>query len=199
MLSPIRRNAGQRGLRARPPSASSTSPSRVSDAVAILDELQAVEPRRQGRSGRLRWGGGFVNRLAVAAGRELSRRGRLITAAPRSFRSAQAPCADASYNAGLDDRVNATSFPWVNALRSAGKTVEFFLYDGVESRLQQRHLGRALQQQPAAEPPRGSRNPPAFFRQHLGDPIPAVDRHRAPRIQPRHRRGRSRALRTSNQ
>ena len=32
--------------------------------------------------------------------------------------------------AGIDDRVNSTGFPWVTALRQAGKTVKFFLYDG---------------------------------------------------------------------
>ena len=35
------------------------------------------------------------------------------------------------HNAGLDERVNAASFPWITALRNAGKTVKFFLYDGV--------------------------------------------------------------------
>jgi Dienelactone hydrolase and related enzymes len=35
------------------------------------------------------------------------------------------------HNAGLDDRVNSGSFPWITALRGAGKTVKFFLYDGV--------------------------------------------------------------------
>ena len=35
------------------------------------------------------------------------------------------------HNAGLDDRVNTTSFPWVEALRKAGKSVQFFLYEGV--------------------------------------------------------------------
>jgi carboxymethylenebutenolidase len=34
------------------------------------------------------------------------------------------------HDAGLDDRVNRTSFPWVEALRAAGKTVRFYLYEG---------------------------------------------------------------------
>jgi carboxymethylenebutenolidase len=37
----------------------------------------------------------------------------------------------AIHDAGLDERVNRTSFPWVEALRAAGKTVRFYLYDGV--------------------------------------------------------------------
>jgi carboxymethylenebutenolidase len=35
------------------------------------------------------------------------------------------------HDAGLDERVNATSFPWVEALRKAGKPVAFYLYEGV--------------------------------------------------------------------
>ncbi len=33
--------------------------------------------------------------------------------------------------AGLDTRVNNSAFPWVRALRAAGKPVTFQLYDGV--------------------------------------------------------------------
>ena len=36
------------------------------------------------------------------------------------------------HHAGLDDRVAATAFPWVNALRAAGKTGHLLqVYDGV--------------------------------------------------------------------
>ena len=35
------------------------------------------------------------------------------------------------HDAGLDDRVNTTSFPWVEALRAAKRPVEFYLYAGV--------------------------------------------------------------------
>ena len=33
--------------------------------------------------------------------------------------------------AGLDERVNKSAWPWVTALRAAGKPVKYFLYDGV--------------------------------------------------------------------
>ncbi len=32
--------------------------------------------------------------------------------------------------AGLDERVNRSGFPWVTALRQAGKPVTFHLYEG---------------------------------------------------------------------
>ncbi|MEP7316954.1 MAG: dienelactone hydrolase family protein, partial [Sphingomicrobium sp.] len=33
--------------------------------------------------------------------------------------------------AGLDERVNKSAFPWISALRAAGKPVKYFNYDGV--------------------------------------------------------------------
>jgi carboxymethylenebutenolidase len=103
----------------------------VSDAVAILDQLAASS--RAGKVGAVGfcWGGGFVNRLAVAAGRSLDAGVSYYGPAPDAAEAEKVSAPLLIHDAGLDDRVNATSFPWVNALRAENKTVKFFLYDGV--------------------------------------------------------------------
>lgn len=103
----------------------------VSDAVAILDEL--AKSSRGGKVGAVGfcWGGGFVNRLAVAAGGKLDAGVPYYGPAPNPSDAAKVQAPLLIHDAGLDDRVNATSFPWVTALRQAGKTVKFYLYDGV--------------------------------------------------------------------
>jgi len=103
----------------------------VADAVAIVDEL--AKSSRGGKVGAVGfcWGGGFVNRLAVAAGGKLAAAIPYYGPAPDPAEAPKVEAAIEFHNAGLDERVNATSFPWIAALRSAGKTVKFFLYDGV--------------------------------------------------------------------
>lgn len=103
----------------------------VSDAVAMVDEL--AKSSRGGKVGAVGfcWGGGFVNRLAVAAGGELAAAVPYYGPAPDPSDAPKVQAAMEFHNAGLDDRVNFTSFPWVQALRKAGKKVKFFLYDGV--------------------------------------------------------------------
>jgi carboxymethylenebutenolidase len=102
----------------------------VSDAVAILDELS--KSSRGGKVGAVGfcWGGGFVNRLAVAAGDKLDAGVPYYGPAPDPAEAPKVEAAMLIHDAGLDDRVNRTSFPWVEALRAAGKTVRFYLYDG---------------------------------------------------------------------
>ena len=77
------------------------------------------------------WGGGFVNRLAVAAGETLGAGVVYYGPAPDPSEAPKVQAPLEIHDAGLDERVNATSFPWVDALRAAGKTVKFFLYEGV--------------------------------------------------------------------
>ena len=103
----------------------------VSDAVAMLDEL--AKSSRGGKVGAVGfcWGGGFVNRLAVAAGSRLDAGVPYYGPAPDPSDASRVQAPLLIHDAGLDDRVNATSFPWVTALRQAGKTVKFHLYDGV--------------------------------------------------------------------
>jgi carboxymethylenebutenolidase len=102
----------------------------VSDAVAILDELS--KSSRGGKVGAVGfcWGGGFVNRLAVAAGDKLDAGVPYYGPAPDPAEAPKVEAAMLIHDAGLDDRVNRTSFPWVEALRATGKTVRFYLYDG---------------------------------------------------------------------
>lgn len=103
----------------------------VSDAVAMLDEL--AKSSLGGKVGAVGfcWGGGFVNRLAVAAGGKLDAGVSYYGPAPDVSDAAKVEAPLLIHDAGLDDRVNSTSFPWVNALRAANKPVKFYLYDGV--------------------------------------------------------------------
>ena len=103
----------------------------TADAVTIVDEL--AKSSRGGKVGAVGfcWGGGFVNRLAIAAGGKLAAAVPYYGPAPDPSEAPKVQAAMEFHNAGLDDRVNATSFPWITALRNAGKTVKFFLYDGV--------------------------------------------------------------------
>ena len=103
----------------------------VSDAVAMLDQLS--KSSRGGKVGAVGfcWGGGFVNRLAVAAGDKLDAGVPYYGPAPDPSEAAKVVAPLAIQDAGLDERVNRTSFPWVEALRKSGKTVRFYLYDGV--------------------------------------------------------------------
>jgi carboxymethylenebutenolidase len=103
----------------------------VADAVAIVSEL-----RKSSRGGKVGvvgfcWGGGFVNSLAVAAGDKLAAAVPYYGPAPDPSEAPKVKAAMLIHDAGLDDRVNRTSFPWVEALRANRKTVKFFLYDGV--------------------------------------------------------------------
>jgi carboxymethylenebutenolidase len=103
----------------------------VSDAVAFVAELK--KSSRGGKIGVVGfcWGGAFVNRLAVAAGSELNAAVPYYGPAPDPAEATKVGAPMLIHDAGLDDRVNATSFPWVEALRKSGKTVKFYLYPGV--------------------------------------------------------------------
>lgn len=102
----------------------------VADAVVMLGELG--KSSRAGKVGAIGfcWGGGFVNRLAVAAGSKLDAAVVYYGPAPDSSEAGKVQAAIELHDAARDTRVNATSFPWVTALRTAGKTVKFFLYEG---------------------------------------------------------------------
>jgi carboxymethylenebutenolidase len=103
----------------------------VNDALAMLAELR--KSSRRGKIGAVGfcWGGGFINRLAVAAGHNLTAGVAYYGPAPDASEASKVEAALELHDAGLDTRVNSTSFPWVEALRAAGKKVKFFLYEGV--------------------------------------------------------------------
>jgi carboxymethylenebutenolidase len=102
----------------------------VADAVVIIDELAGSS--RGGKVGAVGfcWGGAFVNRLAVAAGSKLDAGVVYYGPAPDPAEAAKVQAPLAIHLAGLDERVNRTGFPWVEALRKADKTVRFYLYEG---------------------------------------------------------------------
>ena len=102
----------------------------VGDAVAFAAELK--KSSRGGKVGAVGfcWGGAFVNRLAVAAGDKLDAAVPYYGPAPDPSEAPKVHAPMLIHDAGLDDRVNRTSFPWVEALRANKKTVKFYLYDG---------------------------------------------------------------------
>ena len=100
--------------------------------VAMLGALAS----RGGGNGRVGavgfcWGGAYVNRLAVAAGDKLDAGVAFYGTAPAAAEAARVQSPLMIHLAGLDSRVNQSAFPWVSALRAAGRKVTFHLYDGV--------------------------------------------------------------------
>ena len=77
------------------------------------------------------WGGAFVNRFAVAAGDKLDAGVSYYGPAPSPAEAKRVSAPLTIHLAGLDDRVNKTAWPWITALREAGKPVTYFLYDDV--------------------------------------------------------------------
>ena len=137
----------------------------INDAVGIVDEL--AKSSRGGKVGAVGfcWGGGFVNRLAVAAGGKLAAAVPYYGPAPDPSEAPKVQAAMEFHNAGLDDRVNATSFPWITALRNAGKTVKFFLYDGVNHAF---NNDTSAERYDKAAADLAWKRTLAFFKQHLG-------------------------------
>ena len=104
----------------------------VADAVASLRVLRSL-PGANGRIGAVGfcWGGAMVNRIAAAAGDTLDAG---VPFYGSGLDPALAPRVEAAmllHFAGLDERVNGTGLPWAQALKAAGKTVDWHVYDGV--------------------------------------------------------------------
>ncbi|HJQ18155.1 MAG TPA: dienelactone hydrolase family protein [Allosphingosinicella sp.] len=104
----------------------------VRDAVAELDHLHGLG-HNNGKVGAIGfcWGGAFVNRLAVAAGSKLDAGVAYYGPAPDPAEAAKVKAPLLLHYAGLDERVNATGKPWVQALQRVGATVEAYSYPGV--------------------------------------------------------------------
>ena len=137
----------------------------VNDAVAMLDEL--ARSSRGGKVGAVGfcWGGGFVNRLAVAAGDKLAAGVSFYGPAPDASEASKVQAPLLIHGAGLDDRVNRTSFPWVEALRAAGKPVKFYLYEGVNHAF---NNDTSAERYDKAAADLAWKRTIAFFKQHLG-------------------------------
>ena len=136
----------------------------VSDAVAMLDEL--AKSSRGGKVGAVGfcWGGGFVNRLAVAAGDKLDAGVPFYGPAPDPSEAPKVKAPLLIHDAGLDERVNRTSFPWVEALRAAGKPVKVYLYDGVNHAF---HNDTSAERYNKDAAELAWKRTLAFFKQHL--------------------------------
>ena len=136
----------------------------VSDAVAMLDEFAISS--RGGKVGAVGfcWGGGFVNRLAVAAGDKLDAGVPFYGPAPDPSEASKVKAPLLIHDAGLDERVNRTSFPWVEALRAAGKPVKFYLYDGVNHAF---HNDTSAERYNKDAAELAWKRTLAFFKQHL--------------------------------
>jgi carboxymethylenebutenolidase len=137
----------------------------VNDAVAMLAELRPSS--RGGKVGAVGfcWGGGFINRLAVAAGHNLAAGVAYYGPAPDPSEAIKVEAPLELHDAGLDTRVNSTSFPWVEALRAAGKKVKFFLYDGVNHAFNNDTSAERYNKEAADL---AWKRTLAFFKQHLG-------------------------------
>ena len=98
--------------------------------MTIVEELS--KSSRGGKVGAVGfcWGGAFVNRLAVSAGDKLDAGVVYYGPAPDPSEASKVQAPLLIHHAGLDARVAATLFPWVNALRAANKPVTYQGYDG---------------------------------------------------------------------
>ena len=100
--------------------------------VSMLDSLED----RRGGNGKVGavgfcWGGGYVNRLAVGAGKKLDAGVIFYGTAPDPVEAPRVKAPLMFHLAGLDERVAQTAFPWITALRQAGKKAIYFDYAGV--------------------------------------------------------------------
>ena len=137
----------------------------VAGGVAMLDELS--NSSRGGKVGAVGfcWGGGYVNRLAVAAGDRLDAGVVFYGPAPDPSEAPRVAAPLTIHLAGRDDRVAKTAWPWITALRAAGKTVTYFNYEGVEHAFNN-DTSAERYNQPAAD--LAWKRTLRFFHRHLG-------------------------------
>ncbi|MEO7865074.1 MAG: dienelactone hydrolase family protein, partial [Sphingomicrobium sp.] len=77
------------------------------------------------------WGGAYIDRLAVAAGKSLAAGVSYYGPAPDPSEAAKVEAPLLLHYAGLDTRVAETAGPWVAALKVDHKVFETFTYPGV--------------------------------------------------------------------
>lgn len=137
----------------------------TADGAAMVRWLASPESgsRKVGAIGFC-WGGGMVNRLAVAAGPALSAAVPFYGPAPAPADSARVQAPMLIVLAGLDERVNNTARPWADALRAAGKAVEVADYPDVNHAFHN-DTSAARYNREAAEA--AWARTLAFFQQHL--------------------------------
>ena len=104
----------------------------LADAVATLRVVRSL-PGANGKVGAVGfcWGGAMVNRIAAAAGNALDAGVAFYGSGLDPTLSPRVEAAMLLHFAGLDERVNGTGLPWAEALKAAGKKVEWHVYEGV--------------------------------------------------------------------
>ena len=137
----------------------------TSDAVSMLEEL--AKSSRGGKVGAVGfcWGGAFVNRLAVAAGGKLDAGVSYYGPAPDPSEAAKVQAPLLIHLAGLDARVAQTAFPWIAALRAAGRPVIYQGYDNVHHAF---NNDTSAERYNKAAADLAWKRTLRFFRQHIG-------------------------------
>lgn len=104
----------------------------TADGAAIVNLLASSDGGRRVGAVGFCWGGGMVNRLAVAAGPALKAAVPFYGPAPDPSLAGQVSAPMLVVLAGRDERVNNTARPWVAALRAAGKDATEAVYPDVD-------------------------------------------------------------------
>ena len=143
----------------------------VADGRALIQWLSSTAggSRKVGAVGFC-WGGGMVNRLAVASGAALSAGVSFYGPAPAPAEATKVQTPLLIHLAGLDQRVNATALPWAEALKAAGKNVTSIVYPGVNHAF---HNDTSAERYDRAAAEQAWAATIAFFGTHLGRPAPA--------------------------
>lgn len=136
------------------------------DAIAMLAFLKD----RRSNTGKAAvigfcWGGAFVDRVAVAAGKTLDAGVSYYGPAPDPSEAAKVQAPLLIHLAGLDDRVAKTAWPFVEALRKADKDVSAYNYPGANHAFNN-DTSAERYSKPAAD--LAWSRTLAFLKQHLG-------------------------------
>ncbi len=136
------------------------------DAVASLRLFKSL-PGSNGKAGAVGfcWGGGMVNRVALAAGDALDAGVSFYGPAPDPALAAQVQAPLQLHYAALDERVNKTGFPWRDALAAAGRTVDAHVYPGVNHAF---HNDTSAERYDAAAAKLAWQRSLDFFGRHVG-------------------------------
>lgn len=106
----------------------------AADNGAAAVKWLRINKRGNGKVGAVGfcWGGGMVNRIAIAAGSQLDAGVAYYGPSPVSDEAPAVKAAMLLHYAGNDDRVNGGAGAWVDALRKAGVPVTRYDYPGTQ-------------------------------------------------------------------
>ncbi|HEX9947547.1 MAG TPA: dienelactone hydrolase family protein [Allosphingosinicella sp.] len=138
----------------------------AADAVATLRLLKSL-PGSNGKAGAVGfcWGGGMVNRVALAGGEVLDAGVSFYGPAPDPALAVQVRAPLQLHYAELDERVNKTGFPWRDALAAAGRTVDAHVYPRVNHAF---HNDTSAERYDAAAAKLAWQRTLDFFGRHVG-------------------------------